>query len=158
MLYLEYEEYLEKYTDAQITLNRILEENEELFNQTQPKAVSYDQDHVSGGQYSNLFEEYIAKKEKLRLDERLLEANKMVEARLSCLKAKEAELRQSKALYDRIYVLRYLEHVRVFLIARKLNYSESQIYRILNKMDKKLKHARKCEKDSDIIHDEKFSK
>lgn len=158
MVFLIYEDYLQRYIEAEKMQHDLMLFQEELFHRTQPKALTYDADRVDGGMYSDKMEEYMYTKEKHNLDQRLLEANKMVEARLSCLKAKEAELRQSKALYDRIYVLRYLEHVRVFLIARKLNYSESQIYRILNKMDKKLKHAKKCEKDSDIIHDEKISK
>ena len=143
MLYLDYELYKIRYLETQKKYNEILSEKEELFTRTQPKAVRYDKEKVSGGSGSNAFDDYLIKKDEKRIDERLAEAKSLLDDRKLLMELKEAELRASKDTIDKIYVRRYLDHVRVNRIASQIGYSESQIYRILNVISESVKHARK---------------
>ena len=138
MVYVIYEEYKQKYADAQSIYAELLRTKEELFNRTQPLAISYDSEHVSGGNPANKFDAYLIAKDKMHLDAKLAEAKDLMESRLHLMKLKEQELRASKDLHDQIYVMRYLDHIRVFIISRKVRYSESQVYRILEKIEKRV--------------------
>ena len=63
-----------------------------------------------------------------------------MEDREHLLKIKLEELRASNNVEDKIYLLRFIDRVRVFRIAKMIGYSESQVYRILEKI------IGKCEK------------
>lgn len=139
MLYLEYDNLCRRYTDIRLTWDALMEEKETLFSRTLPTAVQLDREKVSGGTPQNAFDEYLIRKEQLHIDEQIKEAESIIESRWEMLKAKEAELRSSKNLHDRIYTMRYIDHSRVVNIARKIGYSESQIYRILEIIDANIK-------------------
>ena len=49
MLYIEYEEYKNKYYEVQKKYNDILNEKEELFAKTQPKATQINGEKTAGG-------------------------------------------------------------------------------------------------------------
>lgn len=142
MVYLDYEAFKAKYLETQRSFDAILQEKEELFARTQPNAVRFDKERVSGGKIPNPFEDYMIAKEKKQIDQRLAEAKSILDDRERLLRLKEAELRASKAVIDRVYVLRYIERMRVYKIMRKLNYSERQIYRMLETIEES-KHGRK---------------
>lgn len=145
MLYLDYELLRRRYIDIRLVWDALMEEKETLFSKTLPTAVQMDKEKVSGGMPSNSFDDYLIRKEQLHLDEQLLEAESIIESREKMLKAKEQELRASKNLHDRIYVMRHIDHSRVIKIAQRIGYSESQIYRILETIEENIKHARECE-------------
>ena len=136
MLYLDYERYRLKYYEAQRKYNDIIEEKEILFAQTQPQAIQYDAEKTSGGKMSNTFDEYLIAKERKRIDERLSEAQSILEDRQRLMKLKEKELRESKNYIDRIYVMRHIDKIRVYKIASAVNYSEAQVYRALQEIKK----------------------
>ena len=71
MLYIEYEEYKNKYNNAREIYDKILSEKEKLFSITQPKVTNYNKELVSGGTPTNLFDEYIIQKEEANIDARL---------------------------------------------------------------------------------------
>lgn len=131
MLYIEYHAIRLKYTDAQRIYDDLINEKETLFARTQPQAVNYDKDRVSGGSGKNAFEEYVIAKESTRIDERLAEQNNILDNRKYLLDLKERELRASKFLYDKIYVLRYLDNLTLQQIENRVPYSRVQIWRIL---------------------------
>jgi len=54
----------------------------------------------------------------------------------SLLKEMENCLRQSKGLKNKVFVMRYIDGIKVRDIAWKLNYAECYIYKILNFIDK----------------------
>lgn len=138
-VYIDYEIYKCKYLEIQAKYNEILTEKENLFTKTQPNAIRYDKLQIKGGKLrGNGFDEYLIAKEKEHIDERLSEARQLLEDRERLLKLKEKELRASKDKLDLIYVMRFLELKRPYTIARSLNYSESQIYRILDKIQKEI--------------------
>lgn len=143
MLYLEYEEQKQRYNATYAEFEAILSEKETLFAQTQLQAVDYGKDRVSGSSGVNAFERYIIAKEKARIDERLAEARSLLNDRREILDAKEKELRKSPWVTDRVYLYKKIERRRVFWIAKRMNYSKSQIYRILKKIDDNIKDATK---------------
>lgn len=138
MIYLEYEFYKSQYLASQRVLNSILIEQEELFTKTQPDAIRYDKDRVQTSPSNNQFDNYLVQKEKLKIDERLAEAKSIIEDRERLMKMKELELRQSMDIKDTIYLYKFVEGLNVRKIANKLNYSASQVYRIIEKIEASL--------------------
>lgn len=146
MIYIEYEVYKTKYKETQSIYDEILTEKERIFQKTQSKAIRYDVEKVSSGTYSNILDNYIVEKDEKRIDERLEEVKSLLDDRERLLKLKEKELRESKALYDKIYRMHYLDRMKPYRISEFIGYSKSQIYRILDKIDKNIKDATKCDK------------
>lgn len=138
MIYISYVEYKNKYYEAQKNYDNILSEKEKLFSITQPKATTYDKEIVSGGAPTNTFDEYLIKKDKKRLDERLDEARSILEDRERLLKLKEEELRNSKDWYDIVYTYKYLDNLKPDQIKYKMPYCRSSIYEILRKINKNI--------------------
>lgn len=143
MVYLQYAAYKLKYEETQRLYDEILSEKQELFQRTQPGAVNYDMERVSGGTVSNKYDEYISQKDKKRIDERLNEIRSILDERSLLLRQKEKELRESADVRDKVYYMRILDHVRIYKIANANHYSEAQIYRILHDIMISLKHDRK---------------
>lgn len=148
MIYLEYEDYLCKYKEAQKAYESILTEKESLFQRTQPKSTmgEYEREFDKsisvggvGGSRVNLIEEYVIEVEEKHINERLEAAKSILDDRAALLSQKEQELRKSKRIDDELYILRYLENKRIKDIARMLNYSEPQIYRRLKHIRQKIK-------------------
>lgn len=144
-MYIAYEDCKLRFERAYQKYNEILAEKEALFQRTQIQAVDYSKDKVSSSAGNNPFESYIVEKERLKIDERLSEAKSIMEDRAELLRAKEAELRASKGSWDRVYCMARLDKKPIWWIARKINYSKSQVYRILRKIDASLKDATKCD-------------
>ena len=134
MLYVEYHEYKTKFHNAQRDFDSILSEKELLFAKTQPKATTYDKEIVSGGLFTNTFDNYVIEKEKKNIDKRLGEARSILEDRARLLDIKERELRQSKDWYDKIYVYRFIENMPVDKIKNIMPYCRANIYNIINKI------------------------
>lgn len=138
MVYLEYEEYKRKYHEIQKQYDRILLENEELFQRTQIQGIVYDREKVDGGKSSNVMESYMAEKDIRKIDERLAEIKVLLDGRKRLLDLKREELRDSKELVDKVYRMKYLDHMRVREISDKLCYSKTQLYRIVEKIDEEI--------------------
>lgn len=146
MIYLEYEQYRAKYHEIQKLYNRIIEEQENLFTKTQPNAIRYDKDNVQGGFPVNNLDEYLIAKEKKQIDKRLNETRQLLDDRERLLRLKEKELRESRDIINKIYVLKYIDGMHPSKIADNLNYSRSQVYRILNSIQSAIrKDATKCD-------------
>jgi len=139
MLYIEYEEYKNKYYEVQRKYNDILNEKEELFAITQPKATQITGEKTAGGKHENLFDEYLIQKEKKNIDKRLKEVKSILDDRERLVKLKEQELRASNNPHDKIYRCRYIDRLTIEKTARISNYSRSQVFNILNKIKKNIK-------------------
>lgn len=139
MIYTIYEEYKNKYYDTQREYDIILTEKEKLFMLTQPSAVKFDKEPVSGGITQNVFEKYLMLKEEKRIDQRLEEIKSILDDRERLLKLKEQELKDSTNIQDKIYRYRYIDKLKVYKIAKMVGYSEPQIYRILKTIRNNLK-------------------
>ena len=113
MIYLEYIDYKNKYTDIQKIFDGILNEKEQLFSLTQPKAIKIEGEKVNGGVKENLFDRYLIMKDEKQIDTRLEEARSLLKDREHMLQLKEAELRDSKDWHDVIYVYYYIERLSI---------------------------------------------
>lgn len=134
---LRYESAKAKYIDAQDAYRRLVDKKDELFQRTQPQAIEIKPDKISGGGASNPLEEYMIAKDRLGVDDRIVEARNILQERVQLLEVAERDLRQSPALYDRVYVMRYLSAHSVDYIARSLHYSKRQVYNIINTIAEK---------------------
>ena len=139
MLYIEYEEYKTRYYEVQKKYNQILNEKEELFARTQPKATQITGEKTTGGKHVNAFDEYLIQKEKKNIDQRLEEVKSILEDRERLLKLKEQELRASKDSYDKIYRCRYIDRLTIDKTTRISNYSRAQVFNILNKIKRSIR-------------------
>lgn len=139
MLYIEYEEYKNKYYEVQRKYNDILNEKEELFARTQPKATNITGEKTTGGKHENLFDEYLIQKERKNIDSRLEEVKSILNDRERLVKLKEQELRASNNSYDKIYRCRYIDRLTIEKTARISNYSRSQVFNILKVIRKNIK-------------------
>ena len=139
MLYIEYEEYKNKYYEVQRKYNDILNEKEELFARTQPKAIKITGDKTTGGKITNAFDDYLIQKEKKNIDKRLEEVKSILDDRERLVKLKEQELRASNNSHDKIYRYRYIDRLSIEKTARLSCYSRSQVFNILNKIKKNIK-------------------
>ena len=133
------------YQRAFKTYNSIIEENEQLFEQTQPSAIAYDKDRVQSTP-KNPLETYIQQKEAKKIDARLEEAKRILYERDFLLKAKKRELIESKVIDDLIFTYKNIDGIKVSNIAKMLGFSTSQVYRILDQINDKIKLATKCDK------------
>ena len=111
--------------------DKILLQQEEIFQMTQPKGLDPAKEKISGGSESNAFETYIMEKDRLKIDERREEAHHNLEIWREELEKREEELRKSKDLRDRIYTMWFLDRKKVWQIARAINYSKQHTYRML---------------------------
>ena len=152
MIYPEYDQIKRKYHASQKAVERILTEKEKLFQMTQPKSTMGEYERESdksisvggkGGDKINQIEQYVIKLEESEINERLAEAKGILEEWRSLLGDKEQELRQSKNIDDELYCMRFIDHMRVRDIARKLHYSQPQIYRRIKSIRENLQHEKK---------------
>lgn len=139
MLYVTYEQFKAKYYETQKQYNEILNEKEQLFLKTQPKAIKFDKEKITGGVSTNTFDEYLIEKEKKQIDERLEEVKIILEDRKNLLELKREELKASNNIQDKIYYYRYIDKMRVEKIGRLVGYGEAQVYRILRSIKNNVK-------------------
>lgn len=129
MIYKEYEEYRTKYYEAQKTYDAVLNEKEILFLRTQPSAIVFDKEIVSGGTPSNAFDTYLVAKEEKKIEPRLEEAKSILEDRAKLLKLKEEELYHSKDWNDVIYRYSFIEKMSIRKIALRIPFSSTEVFR-----------------------------
>ncbi len=137
-IFRDYEIYKSRYYQTQRVINDILTEKEKLFTKTQPNAIRYDKNAVQGGKRSNGFDDYLIKCEEQEIDKRLAEAKRLLFEREKLLILKERELRASRDKLDVVYRMRFLDDIKPQTIAMALAYSESQVYRLLEKIKKEI--------------------
>lgn len=149
MIYLEYAQIKKRCRQAEMNLEKILSEKDALFQKTQPKSImgeyerEYDK-HITvaskGGEKVSAIESYVIALEEQGINKRISEAKKILADWREILIAKEDDLRRSRNIDDELYVLRFLEHMRVREIARATHYSKSQVYKRLQTISEKIKH------------------
>ena len=130
MVYPEYETYKERFLEAQRIFNEALIEKEKIFVMTQPNAIRYDQDKIQVSVSGSILDSYVIAMEESKIDEKLETFRQLLTDRERLLSLKEADLRKSRDVSDRIYVCRYLEGMRINQISKKINYSKAQVYRL----------------------------
>lgn len=136
-IYLEYERIKTKYTALQEQFARILLEKERLYTKTLPSAIRYDKEKVMSTIDGNPLEEFVINVEDKALDEKIARFRELLTDWAVLLETKERELRRSKDIFNKIYVLKYLDNYSVSRIAKILHYDRTQIYRKLKQMWKR---------------------
>ena len=139
MLYIEYETYKNKLYNAQQDFDSVLSEQERLFSKTQPQSTDFSKEPTSGGNQDSPFDNYLIVKEYKKIDLRLAEARSILNDRERLTNFKLEELLKSKDVYDKIYVCKYIDGLKNYQIAKRVNYSEAQIYRKLKIIRKNIK-------------------
>lgn len=134
MLYLEYAEIQASVKKLEEERNKIRGESIQLFERTQPKSVDYKKERVKSQPTINSNDSYVIALERRRINERAKECKDMLNDAKSDLKAKESELRASNNRYDRVYCKIYLDCCKVGAISKELNYSRSQVNRMLKEI------------------------
>jgi Trm5-related predicted tRNA methylase len=149
MIYEEYESIWNTIRKKEKELFELINKRDELFLTTQPRSNKFDKEKVDSKTTRNMMEEYVIQKE--YLNERIMQLNITLDDIYQVLKRKRDELRQSKNVYDRIYYYFCIERLTIYKISNLTNYSQSQVYRKLEKMGVKVKDAKKCENFRDNI-------
>lgn len=138
MVYQSYELLKNKCRELEKDYENILAENEKIFRITQPKSPVFSEDKIQSNEIKNWFNVYLELKEKLCIEKRTREVNRMLKLRSKMLKSKEHELRSSRDLEDRIYCLWYLDKKSVREISCTISYHKTAVYSILNNIKTKL--------------------
>lgn len=141
MVFENYDKNIKRYRVLYTEHDRLLTIKEELFNKTQPKAISYNE-KVKGGSYKDSFTEYLERKKELRLDERLQETESILKDREKIINQLENDLMNSKDLKDKVYYLKEVKKNRVSEILDNLQISRSTYNRIIKDIYRSLSEER----------------
>lgn len=131
MVYPEYQEALQLYRQSQQKYSRLVDRKEELIYQVMPSGIRYDKDKVQTST-TDWISAVLAKL--VDVNTELEAAKEVMTDRRYLLEIKKKDLEESTLVEDQIYVMYYLRGMKVHRIARKIGYSKSQIFRILEKM------------------------
>ena len=130
--YKEYKRQLNEFEKLKIEFEKLLTKKQKLFEKTQPKGIIISGDKIESSRYKNILEEYVEQEEVI--DKQLTNIKKQISNRRYLLKLALQEMQESKEIKDIIYNLYYIENLSCREIAEKVNYSKSQVHRILKKM------------------------
>lgn len=136
MIYVDYVILKTAYNESLNKLKEALDKQEEAFTRTLPNAIRYDlQKVMHSPSTTSPLDDYVMNNE--YLEQKIRQAKVILVERKEMLDLKEQELRNSSDLDDKIFLMRYVDGMKVEQIARKLHYSgrESIYYHI-----RKIKH------------------
>ena len=136
MLYAEYEKMWGIIRKLEKELFDLINERDELFIKTQPKAAVMDKEKVDISFKNNMMENYVIKQE--YFNRRIEQLQQSLDDRYQALNRKREELRLSKNMYDRIYYLKYIEKLSTFKIANISGYDRTSVWRHLKKIEKSI--------------------
>lgn len=139
MIFLEYERAKKKYLQAQERFDNALTEQERLLTRTMPNAIRYDRVSVQNAPDANTLDNYVIALEEKKIGVKISALKQILFDRENLLRLKEKELRRSTDKYDRIYCLKYLDSKNPSTIAKNMNYSLSQIYRKIDKIQSEIR-------------------
>ena len=136
--YVEYSRCLTKYQKIEEEYDQLWDEREELFERTQPKSVDYKKERVNSQSTVNSNDSYLIAVERRRIDEKLKRYKDALKDKKERLTAKESQLRASKNRYDVVFCKNYLDCMKISQIAKELNYSHSQVWRMLKSIQNRI--------------------
>lgn len=141
--YLEYESTKNNIEKSKKAFAKAILEKERLITKTMPSAINYDKDTVMSSRDDNPLESYVISSETKHLDEIIAKHRQNLSDWSVLLEYQEKELRKSQDKYDIIYTMRCIDCMGINKIARVMNYSKSQVYRILKQIYKRCDKMRK---------------
>lgn len=148
-LYLIHRKYYLAFLKAQRNLESILDEQEVLIQRVLPKSSLAEHEReflpnspTTGGKaLTRKAEEYAIEVERRKIKERLAEAREILSDRKLLLQIKEEELRKSRDIYNMIYTCKWVDGMKAEAIIDTTGYSRSQVYNIINRLEKQLERS-----------------
>lgn len=147
-LFVEHYRLNEEYKEAKKEFDKALEKKSQLLYSVVPKSANFENELVKNNS-NDKFINYTIKMEEI--DKEINVRRNLRDVLAYRLKLKEIELKKSDKLIDKIYILRYMDRLKVKFISIKINYSKTQTYRILDEIEKKIKDGTKWENSCDKI-------
>ena len=129
--------YYDQQQELQTALYRLesLKEKKELyFNMTQPGTIDYSKESVDGGVHKDTLTEYVSRIE--TIDICIERTEHEIEVLKKYLDKMEKCLRSMKGIYEKLFVYRYIDGLSVTQIVNRVNYSQSDIYRKLQVIER----------------------
>ena len=129
--------YYDQQQELQTALYRLesLKEKKELyFNMTQPGTVDYSKESVDGGVHKDALTEYVSRIE--AIDICIERTEHEIEVLKKYLDKMEKCLRNMKGVYEKIFVYKYIDGLNVTQIVNRVNYSQSDVYRKLQVIER----------------------
>ena len=117
MFYLEYEKYKKK-------IARVQESYEALLSERDNAIARKELDQIE------------------RIERSIVALRQSLTDRRKVLEGKKEDMLTSRAVEDIVYRMRYIERYKVSKIARAVHYSETQVYRILGKIEEHIETVR----------------
>jgi hypothetical protein len=139
MIYIEYEELIQAQRRTLKAYEAVLEEQERLFELTQPQGVDYGGDRVQSSPTSTAIDRYVEAKERAGIDRRKAELSQVMQEREVLIALKKSELYASQSLDDKVYRWRAIDRLKVPEIARKAHYTTRQIYRTIRRIQDRIR-------------------
>lgn len=138
-LYIEYYIAEMQVRIATEEVKSVIDEKTRLYQKTQPSSPIMDSERVDGGKSVNQIEEYVESMEQKKIEEKLARAESILNDRITVLDSLRKQLMQSKEPENQVFYYKYLMYLKPYQIAIKINYSDSQTYRILKRIKQKLR-------------------
>lgn len=138
-LFVEHYHLNEEYKEAKKEFEKALAKKSQLLYSIVPRSANFENELVKGSS-SNKFLNYTIKMEEI--DKEINVRRNLRDVLAYRLKLKEIELKESSELMDKIYLLRYVDRLKVKHITYKLNYSRQRIYQLLNEISERLDKIR----------------
>ena len=135
-IYPLYVKCVNSYEWSMKVYTELLAQKEQLFSRTQPQGITYDKDKVDVSPNGTPFDSYIAVMEQTKLDQRIETARSIMQGYKEVLQEREKALRHSKDIDDRIFRMRYIDHMKPRSICGHVHYSRSEVYRRLSNIEK----------------------
>lgn len=138
MYYLEYHHLLKKYKQAENNYYNALDKQNKLLYNVLPHAVENKEviNHLNQISYDTSLIDYA---DKIKDVDNLVNETRNTKDMLAYeLKDKEKKLRQSKDIYDKVYVLKWMEHKKPKYFCRSIGYSRRQVYRFIDEIKKNM--------------------
>ena len=136
-LFVEYELLKRECKAAKRDYDKALEKKAEYYYSVLPGASDTSKELIKTECTNDKFLNYTIKIQEIDSE---IEVRKNLYGNLSYrLKLKEIELRNSKELLDRIYLLIYEDKVKIKNIARRLGYSYQRIYQLKHEINNKIR-------------------
>lgn len=136
MIYAEYEKMWSIIRKMEKELFDLINERDELFSKTQPKATTLDKEKVDTSNKNNMMETYVIRQE--NYTKRINQLQMSLDDRYQALMRKREELRLSKNMYDKIYYLKYIEKLNIYKIASLTGYDRTSVWRHTKKIEKSI--------------------
>ena len=133
MVYPEYLKIKSSFYAHQKRFEELLLSKEKIFADILPSGIRYDKDVVQTSPNDPMLK-YVENLEDV--EKKIAQTREALKDWEILLSIKERELRESKAMQDRVYVMRYLDSISVSRISSILCYSKRQIYRTIGKIEK----------------------